>query len=298
MLSIQHVLCPVDFSDCSRRALDHGVALARHYDARVTVLYVHVMAVPLVAVGYTGMMAPVPLTPAERRAILGHLDEFTAPHRQAGSAIASALAEDLSIPPAIVRAAADGQADVIVLGTHGRSGFNRLLLGSVTTKVLRMAGRDVLVVPPGARGTVFPSARILCAIDFSASSCRALEAAASLAQKSGAPLTVLHVVEPGGSASPLAVAGSAADRPGRVELARAFLDASLPPAVRTAGAVDQVVAVGRPSHEILRAAAERGADLIVMGAFGANAIEQALFGSTTDHVTRQAPCAVLVVPAL
>jgi nucleotide-binding universal stress UspA family protein len=297
MFPLQHVLCPIDFSDGSRRALDHAVALARHHEARVTVLYVHVMAVPLVSVGFTGMMAPVPLTAAERSTVLEQLGELAAPHRRAGTVIVPVVAEDLSVPRAIIQAAADRAADVIVLGTHGRSGFNRLVLGSVTTKVLRMAGRNVLVVPPGVRGaTAFPSARILCAVDFSPSACRALEAAASLAQTSGTPLTVLHVVEPG--APELAVAGAAGHRQSRVELARASLDAALPPAIRAACVVDQLLRVGRPSHEILRVAAEQGADLIVMGAFGANAIEQALFGSTTDHVTRQAPCAVLVVPVL
>ena len=89
-------------------------------------------------------------------------------------------------------------ADLLVIGTHGRSGFERLLLGSVTEKVLRKARCPVLTVPRRLPDAVPAGAvlykRILCPVDFSASSLHALKYATSLAQESDGQLTVLHVV--------------------------------------------------------------------------------------------------------
>jgi nucleotide-binding universal stress UspA family protein len=101
---------------------------------------------------------------------------------------------------AIAAKAAEAKSDLIVIGTHGRSGVERLMLGSVTEKVLRKAGCPVLTVPPKA-GDPAPAApatfkRIVCAIDFSDCSMRALEYAMSLAQESNSTLIVLHVIEP------------------------------------------------------------------------------------------------------
>ena len=87
-------------------------------------------------------------------------------------------------------------ADLIVMGTHGRGGFQHLVLGSVTERVLRRAVCPVLTVPPRAQSTSrLTFRRLLCAIDFSESSMAALRFALSLAQESEARLTMLHVLE-------------------------------------------------------------------------------------------------------
>ena len=90
-------------------------------------------------------------------------------------------------------------ADLLVLGTHGRSGFQRLFLGSVTEKVIRKACCPTLVVPPRAPD-VAPTApvqfrRILCPVDFSESSLRAFAHAVNMAEEADAHLTLLHVIE-------------------------------------------------------------------------------------------------------
>ena len=85
---------------------------------------------------------------------------------------------------------------LIVIGTHGAGGFEHLVLGSVTEKVLRRATCPVLTVPPRARTTAkLPFKRILCPLDFSESSLAALDFAFSLAQQGDAELTILHVFE-------------------------------------------------------------------------------------------------------
>ena len=89
-------------------------------------------------------------------------------------------------------------ADLVVMGTHGRSGFERLVLGSVTERVLRKSACPVLTVPKGIPDVATPPVlfnRIVCAVDFSDCSMHALNYAMSLAQEADAHLTVVHVIE-------------------------------------------------------------------------------------------------------
>ena len=102
------------------------------------------------------------------------------------------------IPTTIVDQALSIGADLIVIGTHGRRGFKRWLLGSVTEAVLHEAACPVLTVPPHA-GTAAPEAvtfkRILCPIDFSTSALQAMGFGLDLARQANGRLTLMHVVE-------------------------------------------------------------------------------------------------------
>jgi len=300
MLSLTRILCPVDFSDGSRHALDHAVALAKSYGARLYVFYVHHLAVPVPTVGSVAMAPPVPLSDAELGEITRSLSEFVADDRRAGVSIETLFEEDVTVPGAIVQSAARLNADLIVLGTHGRSGLTRLVLGSVAARVMKTAGRPVLVVPPRVRDAV-PIAlqRIVCPVDFACSSRRALEIAAALAEKHGARLTVLHVIDLAVDVPEPGIAGLDAYRAARFAHARAALDAALAPSTRTACAIDELLVVGKPYTEIVRIASEQEADLLVMGTRGNTvaALPLAHFGSTTQHVVREATCPVLAVPA-
>jgi nucleotide-binding universal stress UspA family protein len=197
----------------------------------------------------------------------------------------------------IVEEAVARTVDLIVLGTHGRSGFDRLLSGSVAEKVLRRASCPVLTIPPhaptvAAGSTLFT--HILCAVDFSHASEQALGFAIEL----GGAVTVATVVEWLADEAPVAHpefdvaryrAHLADDSGSRL---RALVQAAAAP---EGCQIDQVVAVGRAHREILRLAAEKGSDLIVMGAQGRGGVGLALFGSTTQQVVRGATCPVLVV---
>jgi nucleotide-binding universal stress UspA family protein len=205
----------------------------------------------------------------------------------------------------IVATAHSAQSDLIVLGTHGRSGFERLILGSVTEKVLRKAGCPVLTVPPRlTEAAAIPSAtfkRILCAIDFSGCAMRGLEYATSLAQEANAQLTVLHVVEPLPSVPgdyESAVAGLKTIKEyvaAAIEEGRELLRRSIPDQVRTYCQVETVQRVGKPYREILELATEQASDLIVIGVHGRGVVDLMFFGSTAQHVVRQAACPVLTL---
>ena len=197
----------------------------------------------------------------------------------------------------IVEQAVAKAVDLIVMGTHGRSGFDRLLSGSVAEKVLRRASCPVLTIPPhapavAADGTIFT--HILCAVDFSHASEQALGFAIEL----GGAVTVATVLEWLAEESPVAHPefDIARYRAHLVEDARIRLRALVQAAAEPAAAqIDEVVKVGRAHREILRLAAEKGSDLVVMGAQGRGGVGLALFGSTTQQVVRGATCPVLVV---
>jgi nucleotide-binding universal stress UspA family protein len=193
-------------------------------------------------------------------------------------------------------------ADLLVIGTHGRSGFERLLLGSVAQKVIHKAGCPTLVVPPRApdvqAGSPIQFHRMLCAVDFSEPSLDALALAIDMAQEADAQLTLLHVVEfppllSEGATRPVPDLSGARDA--AVTEAGRRLEGLIPEEARTYCSVETAVAEGRPYRELLRHAAERRTDLIVMGVHGRGALDLLVFGSTTHHVIRASACPVLIV---
>ena len=196
-------------------------------------------------------------------------------------------------------------ADVMVMGTHGASGFQRLLLGSVTEKVLRKATCPVLTVPPRAQVTSrLPFARVLCAVDFSEWSIAAVELASSLAQQSGAALELLHVVEwPWEEPPPPTFAELPREQAAALFEFRRYLTASATRRLESlipAGTSDRCAMIPRISHgkpyaEILRVAADDHADLIVLGVHSRKLADLAMFGSTTNQIVRRATCPVVTL---
>ncbi len=195
MAEIKQILCPVDLSEISRHALDHARAIAKWYEARVTIF--HVFSPPPLLIPSTGIPEDFALPPApqpgevadEVRRFSGlteaHADRSTDVVVIEGSPVKEILRKVESLP-----------ADLLVMGTHGRSGFEALFLGAVTEKVLRSTHAPVLTVPPPVErveSVIYKT--ILCPIEFSDPSIRALEYALTLAEETGARLILLHVVE-------------------------------------------------------------------------------------------------------
>jgi len=268
-MKITSILCPTDFSEPSRHAMEHAVTIAQWYGATVVPLHVQAPA-----------YATVP-------ALMGPGEPETA------SANGAQIVYGESPADAIAGFAVASNVDLIVMGTHGVGGFRHLILGSVTETVLRQVDCPVLTVPPRAQSTAqLPFKRILCAVDFSASSIAALRLAVGFTEESNAILEVFHAVdEPAEHA--LFVA-----RPYDIHHHRELyerhvlehLDRVLLPI-----ACDRVharlrTAQGRADEEILRAA--EGVDMIVMGVGRST---DTSFGSTVNAVVRQGHCPVLTV---
>lgn len=296
MIRIRQILCPVDFSPFARRALDHATVLARWYQAELTVLHVSPLMPTLF--GMEPAVHAATLAPFDREALGRELLEFV------GETVHATPRPQLLVrsgPAAgtLLGYAVENGTDLIVLGTHGRTGFERFMLGSVTEKVVRKARCPVLTVPRGAaEGPKQPLfGRILCAVDFSPASDRAAQYALSLAQEAKAQLTMLHVVEWLPDHSFAKYPGFDADHFRRSLLtdARARAEALIPEEARAWCETDTHIVCGKPYEEIVRIAHHDLADLVVLGVHGHGPVDRVLFGSTAQQVVRQAECPVLTI---
>jgi nucleotide-binding universal stress UspA family protein len=292
-VAVAHILCPIDRSPISRRAFDYAVALSQWARARLTVLEVIDVTPPASAAAIPeGLFVPDDLREGVRQ-------ELTVLVRSAASAgvAADVRIDEGRVAERILHAAADSAADLIVMGTHGRSGVQRLVLGSVAEKVVRQADCPVLTVPPGdqhAPSAERPFEVILCPTDFSDVSAEALAVATRFAGESRASLLLLHVVEWPFSHT-VGPDPVTALRESLVAQAGRDLAPLVPHARRGVPAADALVRVGHPASQIVAIARERSIDLIVMGVSGRGAVDLAVLGSTAHRILREACCPVLTV---
>jgi nucleotide-binding universal stress UspA family protein len=293
-INLKRILCPTDFSEGSQHALAFAVALAQWYDAQVTVM--HVIEIYPVPAVLPGNPSPVVGPYVSREAVAADLERFTAALKHNNIPFEIAI-EQGTAAQSILETAKRVSAELVVIGTHGRGGFEHLVLGSVAEKVLRKAKCPVLIVPPGVPSAHVPIRfeRILCPIDFSPSSRLALTYALSLAQEAQATLTLLHVLEAVPDEPAAAPFDPVEYHRQREADARTRLREVVPAEARTWCKPLEVVGAGRSYREILRVAAESGSDLIVMGVAGHGVLHRMFFGSTTNHVVRQARCPVLTL---
>ena len=302
-MKLRHILSPFDFSDVSVHAMEQAALLARAAGARLTVLHVFLSVMPT-----TGMNA---LDTATAQVIEPEdLDELRAKVTEAcRSAIDAGVSVGIIIvggapAPVILEHAASNDVDLIVMGTHGTSGFQHLILGSVTEKVLRKAACPVLTVPP--RAAAAPAAaftRVIVAVDFSDCSRLAVQAAAAMTDGREAAVTLLHVLEWPWHEPPVpGIDGLPAAQLETLLETRRYLETSAADGLKNLAAsllpgrdVAIEVRFGKAYTELVAAARERQADLIVMGVRGRSPLDIGFFGSTTNHVVRAASCPVLTV---
>jgi nucleotide-binding universal stress UspA family protein len=297
VVEFTRILCPVDFSESSAGSLVHAAALARWYDAKLTVLHVVPTFDPVEVRGDLGVPVHI-VTPVPRERVLEELRRVV--DAAAGSIQASLAAESGDARTVIVDQALTTKADLIVMGTHGHRGFTRLIVGSVTESVLREAPCPVLTVPPHERAATSQSVtfkRILCPTDFSPSALQAVGFAIDLARQADGRVTLLGVLEWLAEEEPRSLAHF--NVPEFRDLMARNTDDQLRALVvdelRAGSPIDTQVVFGRAHRQILRVAEEQSADLIVMGAQGRGGVSLALFGSTTQQVVRGATCPVLTV---
>jgi nucleotide-binding universal stress UspA family protein len=292
MLKINRVLCPIDFSEFSVKAYDYAQSLAWHYNASLLLEHVTESMPPMYPY-YAFPNAYVEISQELRSNAEQQIQEFAKTHTRPGVQPECSVHEG-AVANVILDLAEAQAVSLIVMGTHGLRGIERAMLGSVTDKVLRKAHCPVLAVRKPAHDLVTQAGvldviqlqRILCCTDFSDQSEQALEYAVSLAREYEAELTLLHVLE--------GVAGSA-DVENEIAKAMENLEKQLSPETRTNCKVNTLVRIGNPYQQIIELALESRTDLIVMGVRGRNALDLAVFGSTTYRVVQLGPCPVLVV---
>jgi nucleotide-binding universal stress UspA family protein len=294
VIEIKTILCPVDLSEGSKRALHQAIVLAGWYGAALDVL--HVYLPPMVPVGPSEFPGLPPYeTLVDPAALSAQVRAFAEPAFDAGIPTIARVAE--GNPWKVILKEAEA-ADLLVVGTHGRSGFERLLLGSVTEKLLHRAACPVVTVPPGTSGAAAGAfKRVVCPVDFSAASIHGLEYAFSLAREADARVTILHVIESFGPTAGLDLAGFTV--PQYLEAlrtdARRRLAALVPVNARDWCEPEEVLTTGQPAQAILDAAASHDADLIVMGVGTRSAAGLLVLGSVASKVVRRATCPVMTV---
>lgn len=301
MATFSRILCPTDFSENSAHAVRLADQIAGWYGASLTLqhvflpLFVSVPGLPEVA---------EPLPDEEAGQLAERVREFAGRVGAAGPGVSVVVDAGRPSDEILLRVGRD-RPDLLVMGTHGESGFRHLVLGSVTEKVLRQVSCPVLTVPPHATAaTAAPFQRIVCAVDFSEWSLAALDLAVTLAEPNRATIIAVHAVEwpwpepPAPTFDDLPAPQAEALR----EYRRYITDRA---AHRLTEVANQAVAGrcelktevlhGKPHVELLRAAQWHGADLVVLGVHGRSTLDVAVFGSTTNQVVRHAECPVLTV---
>jgi nucleotide-binding universal stress UspA family protein len=303
------ILFPTDFSDSADEALDTVASVARSLKARLHVFHAIVLETPFVVPADGAAAVPLPddlLGQLERQAshqleqaatrVRAHSVEVSTEWRRGNNAVDS-----------ILQYAEEIQADLVVMSSHGRRGFRRFLVGSVTEEVVRRAHCPALVIrrdpelkPPSA------SSRIVAAVDLSEHSEAVLSAARVLAASLVRDLDLLHVVNTPGSstmavgATPFGPVSTApldsVSEEERLQRSRALLEQAFARARGPEIEARAVVRSGKPEDEIVAHAEETGASLIVVGTEGHSGVSRLLLGSVCERVLRRAPCAVYVVP--
>ncbi len=282
-MKLRKILCPVDFSEGSARALEQAVRLAKEHGAELVVA--HAWYLPPTTIDYT--LSPETLDAIREDAARGLEDAVTRARGLGANKPAGLLLE--GVPWTRIAEAAEGY-DLVVVGTHGRTGLTHVLLGSVAEKIVRHAHCSVLVVPQGGPLRTFK--KVVCPVDFSEPSKVALRRACELVVPDGGTLTVVHVIE-----LPVAYRGQIPlDFAGEIDrLAREKLDEWVAEAGKwTKATVTPVVRLGTPGAQVLHLIGEEPCDLVVVGSHGRTGIKRALLGSVAEKLARHAGCPVYV----
>jgi nucleotide-binding universal stress UspA family protein len=289
------VVCAIDFSDHSREALWQALAWAERISGRLIVVTV---IEPLLASAAAAAFD----TDLARDEVLPELREFVRKvANDRGSSATPFEGVVLKGDPAreIVGLAQRERASLLVIATHGLSGYRKMFLGSTTEAVLRHTEVPVLVAPPPeqtpAHRTSLRQDPVLAPVDFKGGSVKAVRAAAGVARMFGAPLLLVHVVAPLRGLDRLR---AQLDTYNRAQIDRA--EQQLEQLMSEAGAaapVERMVIAGSPPEQISEIAIARGVQLIVMRLRGEDGLLGSRPGSIAYHVLRLTPAMVLALPS-
>lgn len=295
MSKLSRVLAPIDFAqsgsrDLARDALAHATVIAARTGAELHVLHVQVLNRSLH--GWTAISNVEGLEKTINELSERDLNEVI---RDVPRPVVHEIVRGFKEAPAIVRYAEAHKIDLIVMGTHARTGASRMFLGSVASEVLRHSPVSVLAMGPEHPKHVQSSdsyRRVLAPVDFSDSSHAALQQASAVARQHDAELTVIHVVEPPRLMPPYDRLDESTENELHDRAVKA-LDELLAKVELTHAPQQKVVVIGEADERIVSYAQEQSTDLIVMGHVGLSGLNRLLMGSTTERVLRQTPCAVL-----
>ena len=290
MITINKILCPVDFFPASDAAVKYAASLASNYDAKIHLLHV---ITPVLPSNFEYAISTVEiLTELEKSA-------------RAEMSILAARTKDAGVPCDVEIRIGDvydeiktsiefEKPELVVMGTHGRRGVERWFMGSTTEKLLRHSPVPLLTISASGEKLVDAShfRRILVTTDFSAGTPDALAHAFSVAQENDAHITLLHVVQD------VAADISGKYRDSLIRGVERQLQELIPAEAKNWCEVNTRVETGMPYRIILRMLEDEKFDLLVMNIHGKGMLDRALVGSTAERVVRAASCPVMLIPPM
>ncbi len=276
---LQKLLVCTDESPDSQGAVTAALDLAKAAGCQVFLLQV-LNFMPLYEMQSPDLLPPpmvnLELQAAQEAAVRSRLTSWQEKAAGMGVHLEPRIRTSASAYEGILEEAEAVQPDWIVMGRHGLTGLSRLLLGSVTARVIGHSVFSVLVVPQGA---VLQFKRVLIAVDDSPFSVAAWQEALSITQRMGSHLTAIAVAASGGE----------------VKTAHQVVQRLEAEARLRGVALETAEPYGQPFEAILQVAQAKKVNLIVLGSHGRTGLRKLLLGSTAERVIGQAPCPVLVV---
>ena len=296
-VQFKKILCATDFSDFSNHTISYGVALAKEFEAKLFVS--HVIDLSSVAIYGEFQLDPVGQQNRIMEDADAQLKELTGDQPISWEPLITVgkPADEIS------RVVEEKDIDLVITATRGRSGLKRIILGSVTERLMRTLTCPLLVVNSpehkfvSAADQAIKLEKILVGCDFSPDSGQAFKHALSLAQEFQAELHLAHVIEP-----PTQPGLHKEDKPVLEEMQQNYQDLLIgklkemvPAEARNWCTPQTGLLEGQPYEEIVTYAESKDIDMIVLGVRGHGLVKTLFLGSTTDRVVRRSPCPVLSV---
>lgn len=283
-IALKRILVATDFSEWSKRALLVGLGIAQRHASNLHL--VHVLPSEGYGVAGAGMLGAVNFARHNARDLES---EFLQKGYLEGIRYQVSV-EKGDVWPVVSRMIEEEGVDLVVIGTRGRSGLGRLLLGSVAERIFRHSPCPVLTVGPNCEVSFPLTAQprsVLFPTDFSPPAEHALPYAVSLAEQNEAQVTFLHVVPP--------VAEATFNKDRSIRYASTRLEELMAATAGLTGDREFIVETGEPAAAIVKVAAVTGAELVVLGVRAPATLSGRLGWSTAYGVVRQTHCPVLTV---
>ena len=289
------ILCPVDFSEHSRQALAYAAVLAAHRPSRLIVIFVED---PLLAAAAAVVFDQATLIEEGRAALRRFVEQTITPY---GLSLKSVILEvAVGRPHRVIEwTAAAMKCDVIVMGSHGWTGPNEMMLGSTTHRLLRRSALPILATPPVEKrarrlSRKWPGRIVLAPIDLGTRKRSDARAASIVAKELGARLRLAHVVEPIPDIPWLELDEERRNRQ-RQRRALARLTALRD---QLAGAIAEVhIETGRPADRIAALAMDRDVGLVILTRRRGQGLLGPRQGSISYRVLTRARVPVLALPS-
>ncbi len=291
----KRILFPTDFSECADEAYEYALLIANMYNAELHILYAHKIFCNSFGQEFIIPQSPQ-ITNSHPEEIDKEMEKYVPKYGIEDNKIIKSFDTGIAIAPTIVEYIETNKIDLVIMGTHGHRGFRHMLLGSITEEVLKISPCPVITIRKDDSIKPVPK-HILVPIDYSDHSLLAFSEGYNIAQKFGADVTLLHVIEdPIPSAYYLAANELTIDHLYKKTAKNA--KEKLSKICKEAGIIQNCnikVIKGHVASSITKYASDNKMDLVIMGSHGYTGLTHFLLGSTAEKVLRSAHCPVMIV---